>query len=403
MSKPLDGMVVADFSHVLSGPFASYFLALLGAEVVKIESPSGDNMRNYGADSRYHGMSGQFIAANGGKRSIILDLKSPEGSRVAKDIIARSDVLVENFRPGAMDRLGLGFEDVKKLCPEIIYCSISGYGQTGPKREFGAIDNIIQATSGMMDLNAGPDGDHRIMSFPVVDSHTGTTAALAIVAAIVQRNRDNQPQHIDVAMIDSAISLLSAVVVPYAVNGERRQGGKRGFSGSPGSGLFMTRDGRKISIGVVQDHHFRTLCGLLERPDLASDNRFDSIVTRVANGPALVAELEREFAKRDADHWEDVMNKQGLAAGVVRDVASVLQQEDLHERQTFLPINVPGLPDKEDVTIVNVGFRYDHDGPSTTLPPPRKGEHSEEILAELGYSKTQRDALLATGAVQAGA
>jgi CoA:oxalate CoA-transferase len=182
--QPLAGIRIADFSHVMAGPYASYLLRLLGAEVIKIEPPGrGDPMRHYGTDRRYDGMAPAFIGVNAGKKSLVLDLKNPAQLDVARRVVARCDVVLENFRPGVMARLGLGVDDVRALVPDIVYCSVSGYGQNGPLRDWPAIDNIVQATSGMMSLGGEQDGPPMRVGFPVVDTLTGQTAAFAILAA----------------------------------------------------------------------------------------------------------------------------------------------------------------------------------------------------------------------------
>ena len=189
MTKPLSGIRIADFSHVMAGPYASHLLHLMGAEVIKIEPKTGDNFRNYGADRRYDGMAPAFIAANAGKKSIALDLKDPADGAVARAIVERSDVLLENFRPGVIDRLGLGYDAVRAYNPDIVFCSVSGYGQSVPQRDWPAIDNIVQATSGMM-LLSGQDGDPPIrVGFPIVDTLTGQTAANAILGALLRKAR----------------------------------------------------------------------------------------------------------------------------------------------------------------------------------------------------------------------
>ena len=385
--QPLSGIRVADFSHVMAGPYASYLLRLLGAEVIKIEPPGrGDPMRNYGGDRRYDGMAPAFIAANAGKKSIVLDLKNPAQLEVARKIIAQSDVLLENFRPGVMVRLGLGLDAVRALRPDLIYCSVSGYGQSGPLRDWPAIDNIVQATSGMMSLGGEEDGPPTRVGFPVVDTLTGQTAAFAILAALMRRQRGGGGDYIDVAMLDATLAFMTSAVVPYLVTGKAlSRTGNVGYSGQPTSAVFTARDGRRISLGVVQQHQFVVLAKLLGREDWLTDARFCDPDKRREHADAMLNEVGSELAKRDAADWEQHMSAAGIPCGMVREVGEAVSLPHLAARNTVLPITIPGLPQREEVHVVNAGFSMSHDGPGVSDPPPRLGEHNDEILRWLGY------------------
>jgi len=385
--QPLSGIRVADFSHVMAGPYASYLLRLLGAEVIKIEPPGrGDPMRNYGGDRRYDGMAPAFIAANAGKKSIVLDLKNPAQLEVARKIIAQSDVLLENFRPGVMARLGLGLDAVRALRPDIIYCSVSGYGQSGPLRDWPAIDNIVQATSGMMSLGGEEDGPPTRVGFPVVDTLTGQTAAFAILAALMRRQRGGGGDYIDVAMLDATLAFMTSAVVPYLVTGKAlSRTGNVGYSGQPTSAVFTARDGRRISLGVVQQHQFVVLAKLLGREDWLTDARYCDPDKRREHAAAMLNEVGSELAKRDAADWEQQMSAAGIPCGMVREVGEAVSLPHLAARNTVLPITIPGLPQREEVHVVNAGFSMSHDGPGVSDPPPRLGEHNDKILHWLGY------------------
>src|SRR5581483_9723266 len=226
-------------------------------------------------------LSPAFIAANVGKQSLAVDLKRAQGVEIARRLIERSDVVLENFRPGVMERLGLGYETCKSLRPDVIYCAISGYGQNGPRRDHAAIDNIVQATSGIMASNGDADDPPSRVGWPVVDTYTGTLAALAVLAALLQRQRFGTGQYIDLAMVDASVVLLTSLATPYLVTGQLLpRTGDVGYSGSPTSATFLTADGTRLSLGVVQNNHFTLLCRVLGRPELLEDARFQDPVAR---------------------------------------------------------------------------------------------------------------------------
>jgi len=370
----------------MAGPYATHLLRLLGAEVIKIEAPGkGDAMRHYGADRRYDGMAPAFIAVNAGKKSIELDLKSPADLEVARQIVDRCDVLVENFRPGVMARLGLGYESVRQRNPRLVYCSVSGYGQSGELRDWPAIDNIVQATSGMMSLGGDPGDPPMRVGFPAVDTLTGQTAAFAILAALLRRERGGGGDFIDVAMFDASLAFMASAVVPYLVTGKAlARTGNTGYSGQPTSALFTARDGRQISLGVVQQHQFVALATLLGREDWLADPRFSGPDTRREHTPLIQSALAAELAKRDAAEWESLMSEAGIPCGMVRDVGEAISMPHLASRGVRLPLQIDGLPEgRNDVSIVNAGFVMQQEGPHVDVQPPRLGEHSAQIRAWL--------------------
>lgn len=381
MNQPLAGIRIADFSHVMAGPYASHLLRLMGAEVIKIEPKGGDTFRNYGADRRYDGMAPAFIAANAGKKSIALDLKNPQELAIARAIVRRSDVLLENFRPGVIDRLGLGYDAVSADNPGIVFCSVSGYGQHGPQRDWPAIDNIVQATSGMMLLSGG-EGDPPVrVGFPIVDTLTGQTAAMAILSALMQRMRGGSGSHIDVAMLDASLAFMTSALTPWLVTGRAMpRMGNTGYSGLPTASLFTARDGREVSLGVVQPGQFAALMKLLGREDWLEDERFATPDARRANFDAMKGALAAELVKRDAADWEARMSAAGIPCGMVRrvDEAAALAGEG-----ALLALPIPGIPEGAQVRIPGAGFRMAPGGPGIDAPPPRLDEHREEILAWL--------------------
>jgi crotonobetainyl-CoA:carnitine CoA-transferase CaiB-like acyl-CoA transferase len=397
--KPLEGIRVADFSHVMAGPFASHFLCAMGAEVIKVEAPGrGDPMRDYGPDAELRGMSPGFVAANCGKKSMALNLKSPRGAEAARRLIASSDVVLENFRPGVMDRLGLGYEDAKKLRPAIIFCSVSGYGQSGPLKDWPAIDNIVQATSGITSLNGEPDGPFMRIGFPAVDTYAGTLAAMAILGALVRRGVTGEGQRIDLAMFDAALVLTASAAVPWLVTGRALQRtGNTGYSGQPTAAMFPTKDGRRISLGVVQQEQYERLCRALARPDLLTDGRFATPAARMKNAPAMQAELSAEFAKHDGETIEAELSMAGVACGLVRTIGEACEMPHLARRGVIHEFDAE-LPSAAQGRALNAGFLCDTDGPELPGPPPRLGEHTREQLAKLGYGSGEIDEMIASGA-----
>jgi CoA:oxalate CoA-transferase len=396
MSRPLEGIRIADFSHVMAGPYATHLLSLLGAEVIKIEGPGrGDALRYYGSDRSYDGMAPAFIGVNAGKKSVMLDLKHAPALAAARRLIQSCDVLVENFRPGVMQRLGLDYESTRALQPRIVYCSISGYGQNGPRRDWPAIDNIVQATSGMMTLGGASGDEPSRVGFPVVDTLTGQTAAFAILAALLRRERQNRGEYIDVAMFDASIAFMTSAVVPYLVTGQQpERTGNVGYSGQPTSGLFTASDGRCISLGVVQQSQFEALARELKCEHWLQDPRFATPDLRRKHADSIHAELARSFAQAPAEVWERRLSAAGLPCGMVRDVAEAVALPALEERQLKIKLEIPGLPRRSDVAIVNAGFLMSEDGPGVNSPPPAYGEHTEEILASLGFSPEECRAIL---------
>lgn len=376
--KPLSGVRIADFSHVMAGPYASHLLRLMGAEVIKIESMTGDNFRGYGGDPRFEGMSPAFIAANAGKKSIALNLKDPGDLETARAIVARSDVLLENFRPGVIARLGLGYDAAKALRADIVFCSVSGYGQTSPQRDWPAIDNIVQATSGMMMLS-GDEGEPPVrIGFPIVDTLTGQTAAIAILGALLRRAQTGEGAFIDVSMFDATLSFITSALTPYLVTGQpMARMGNTGYSGLPTASLFATRDGRQISLGVVQPNQFAALARHVGREDWLADPRFATPEARRANFGEMRAQLVSVFVTRDAADWEADLSRAGIPCGMIRRVDEAVALASDH---ALLSLDIPGIPADGPVSIPNAGFRIEPGTPGTADPPPRLNEHREEIL-----------------------
>ncbi|MCA2011245.1 CoA transferase [Cereibacter sphaeroides] len=369
--RALTGIKVADFSHVVAGPLATHFLALNGAEVLKIEPARGDNLRNYTLDPAQRGMAPAFAGINAGKGSVVLDLKTEAGRAEAEAIIAASDVVVENFRPGVMARLGLGAEAMRAKYPHLVWCAISGFGQVGPLADVAAMDQIIQSLSGLMLLSGLPGDPAQRIGFPLVDTFTGLLAAFAIQTALLQRERGlAEGQEIDVAMLDAALVMMLSVVNPMLMTGETPvRTGNRGFSRAPTSDTFPCAEGTEITIGAVEDGHVAKTLAILGLSDLLADPRFADRAARAANADALAAEIATALATRPAADWEAEFRRLGVPAARVQGVADALAMPHLEDRDLFLTLPGPQGPQR----ILNAGFRFRHGGPGTDRPAPRLG------------------------------
>jgi len=378
--QPLEGIRVVDFSHVVAGPLATHFLRLLGAEVIKVEPPAGDPLRDYTLVPGERGMAPAFVGINAGKRSVVLDLKTQAGRTAARRLVETADAVVENFRPGVIERLGVGYDAVKAFNPGIVYCSVSGFGQFGPMRDHPAIDQIVQSVSGLMQLSGEANSGPMRIGIPIVDTFSGLLAAFAILAALMQRERGNgDGQFIDVSMLDATMVMMLAVVNPFLIAGTRpTRSGNRGFSQAPTADTFATKDGA-ITIGAVQQNQVERLFRAIDRTDLLDDARFADGDLRIANGKALQAELRAAFAMRTAEEWSATLNAAGVPAGAVRAFTEVIGLPFLDQRalKQVVPL-ADGF-----TTILNAGFVFANDGPGVSEGAPLLGEHTETVLSSL--------------------
>ena len=364
MARALEGITVVDFSHVVAGPLATHFLALNGARVIKVEPPQGDPLRNYTSSPEELGMAPAFRGINLGKQSVVLDLKSDAGRAAAWELLGSADIVVENFRPGVMDRLGFGYDAVRAANPSVIYCSVSGFGQTGAMSNLPAIDQIVQSLSGLMLLSGRDDDPAQRVGFPIVDTFTGLLAAFAIQTAVVQRERGKAiGQHIDVAMLDATLVMMMSVVNPLLMTGQSHQRtGNRGFSRAPTADTFACRSG-EITIGAVEDAAVATLLGALDLSHLLDDPAFASRLARIENAEAMRAHLCAAFACADAAEWEARLTALGLPAARVLSVEQAIALPHLADRDLFQTV--------AGERCLNAGYQFATAGPYAQSPAPQ--------------------------------
>ena len=396
--KLLDGVRVLDLTNVLAGPFATMHLALAGADVIKIENPEGGDLaRKLGNVPRLNQelMGTSFLAQNANKQSLTLNLKHDEALQIFRTLAATADVIVENFRPGVMARLGVGYDTLRDLNPRLIYCAISGFGQTGPDASKPAYDQIIQGLSGVMDVN----GDERLhplrCGFPVCDTVGGLNAAFAIMGALYHRERTGEGQFIDIAMLDSVMPLMGWVAANLLIGGiPPVPMGNDNFTAAP-SGVFATQDGF-INIAANQQEQWESVCDLLGVPELKTDARFEKRDERKANRTLLTPLLEARLRERPTSDWVDVLNRHGVPSGDILDLEAALSQAQIQHRGTIQSVTEPGLG---ELKLFNLTAKFEKTPASIDAPPPRLSAHTDSILGGLGYSAEAIAALRQKGAV----
>jgi crotonobetainyl-CoA:carnitine CoA-transferase CaiB-like acyl-CoA transferase len=386
--KALAGIRVLDLTNVLAGPFATLHLALLGAEVIKVENPiDGDLARKLGRVSQLNQqlMGTSFLAQNSNKKSLTLNLKSEAGREIFLKLVKSADVLVENFRPDVMKRLGFSYETLCEMNPRLIYCAISGFGQTGPDALKPAYDQIIQGLSGVMALN----GDERLnplrCGFPVCDTVGGLNAAFATMVALFHRERTGQGQFIDVALLDSVMPLLGWVAANLLMgNQPPALLGNDNFTAAP-SGVFATRDGA-LNIAANKQEQWEAVADVLGIPELKTDPRFQERDTRKKNRRELTPLLEAKLKERATAYWVKVLNKAGVPSGAILGLEEALNQPQIAHRETLRSIDCDGAG---ELRVFNLTAKLEKTPGEITSPPPRLSADSDDILRELGYSAAE--------------
>lgn len=401
MSLPLEGVRVLDLTAVISGPLCTYQLALLGAEVIKVEVPgSGDIARRLGGDAELNKkqMGVSFWALNAGKKSITLNLKSEQGREVFKTVLAKMDVVVENFRPGTMAKMGLGYEALKKINPRIIYCAMSGFGQDGPWARRASYDQIIQGLSGIMSVTGDAHSAPLRSGYVVCDTMVAMAAAFAISSALFRQLKSGSGEMIDVSMLDATLTTMPAWLVSNYLNAGKKPVamGNHNHASSP-SGTFKTGYGL-LNIVCNEQKQFESLCDVINRPALKNDPRFLDRPLRMVNREALIVLLEEALAAKSASEWDALLNAADVPAGVIMTLPEVLEQPQIKQRQLIKTFKkVEGLG--RDVSVPRLGFQLASGLPDTDRPPPRLGQDTEEVLGAFGYSSDAVAELRRQGAV----
>ncbi|MDE0727988.1 MAG: CoA transferase [Alphaproteobacteria bacterium] len=401
MTKAFEGVRVIDFSQVLAGPFAAGQLALLGADVIKIEQPGqGDQMRTMMANNELAALklSPTFLGVNTNKRGITIDLKHPDASQIVHRLLSGADVVIENFKAGVIERLGYGYEAVRTVKPDIIYCSISGYGQQGPMAGKAAYDGAIQAASGMMSVTGTPDSGPLRVGYMPVDISTGITAAFAISSALFRRTQTGESQHLDVAMLDSAMTLLGPNIAKYLMVGQTTERvGNASPTAQGTANTWATMDGH-IQMTVITDAMTAKMCAVFEQPELADDPRFASVQGRVEYADEIVAIIAGILAEKSTAAWIESLGNAGVPVAPVHSIDQLMNFPQLEHRGVMM--TMPAPPGMEgEITVTGAGFHASNGEPEGTRAGPLLGQHTDEVLAEIGYDDDAIRAFRETGAI----
>ena len=383
-ARPFEGIRILDFTQVLAGPFASYQLSLLGAEVIKVERREGEDMRRTPLSREWaeRGMAPAWQAVNGNKRSLTLDLQNPEAQAIVRRLVQDADVVMENFRPGVMGRLGLGYEELSAINPRLIWCSVSGFGQTGPDKNEAGYDGRIQAMSGIMAMTGHPGADPLRAGFAICDQLSGMTAAFAVSSALFQRTHTGRGQKLDVSMLESTLAFLSGQVADWTVAGHKQQQwGNQAVSRRATANLFMARDGHLL-LACNTDAQYRKLMTAIGRADALDDPRLADWFLRLENMAVLRGVIEGALAAADAADWEERLNAAGVPCARIWRVDEVIDHRQVLARDALQEVETPW----GRLRFATTGFRMAHGGARLERPAPALGAHSEEVLAAAGYS-----------------
>lgn len=396
MAKLLDGVTVLDLSRVLAGPYCSMMLGDFGADVIKIEHPRrGDDSRQW-KPPEAGGEGAYYLSVNRNKRSLTLDLQQAAGKDVLRKLVAKSDILIENFKHGGMAGMGLGYEALSEINPRLVYCSITGYGEGSPYQDRAGYDFVIQAQSGIMSITGEPEGEPQKVGVAIVDVTTGMNACSAILAALHERNRSGLGQYVELSLLDSSLSWLINVASSYLVDGKEPLRYGNAHATVVPYQAFRAKDGYFV-LAVGNDTQFRTMARLIGCDDLGGDPRFATNPARIANREALLAVLEPVFASEEAEHWIRLFAGAGIPAGPINTVPRILS--DPHIAARGMIVEIPH-PTAGSVKLVGPAYQFRRTKATIDRHPPLLGEHTDEVLREkLGLTAGEISLLRSAGAI----
>jgi crotonobetainyl-CoA:carnitine CoA-transferase CaiB-like acyl-CoA transferase len=382
MTTPLKGISVLDLSRVLAGPLCTMILGDLGAKVIKVEAPGGsDETREWGPPF-LNGVSSYYLCANRNKKSITVNLKSKKGKEIIKKLVKQSDVVIHNFKTGTMERLGLDYQSIYQLNPQIVYCSITGFGETGPYKHRPGYDFIIQAMSGLMSITGTEESGPQKVGVAITDILTGLYAAIGIEAALLERKNSGVGQKLDISLYDSAVSSLVNIASNYFISGfiPKRLGNTH--ANIVPYQTFSSRDGEMV-IAVGNNPQFEKLCKIIGQPELAKDERFQTNAKRLANRKQLTSLLQTAFLQHPTNYWKEKCEAANIPFGPIHSIKDLEEDPQLQSREMFVQLLHPQIG---NIKMIGSPLKFSRTPVQVKLPPPLSGEHNEELLQELGYS-----------------